>query len=357
MKLLTLTLLPVACAGFALQLAPSASRIVPTMPRTIKDAYATQPTSTSAHHMGGAQIPISLDDVPKLRQVLTTPSFSFGGAAYAAALVTTCNSEFLSPNWILSVGGLAISSVSFASSFLPLSNDAMQLEENEDYPMILGAHIFSASALPLLSVMLWNVVKSQPLLLASTTLVGIGNIAEIFAHSYDGWVYRPDGHAVGGVENVIFSTCLIGGIGLLAASMLASSFGSIVLALSPAILVGSLPFFMDWTKNKGLVYGSQGKTAGVATAVFCTQLHSFWPLLFLIQSYNIIRNAKLILKTDIQPLHVCPSAYAWFSYVVPFGLALSNEAASSSLPLVLGISLLTVLLSDRLETEIVKQYS
>lgn len=362
MKVLTTSFLSAACAVLALQAAPSAasSRLFANKQRTTKPSFPTPRTPTSSTiEVQQQDQPEALAQVPrgvasKLLQVLSKPSFLLGGAAYYVALVVACKSTCLTPEWILSLGGLAVSSVYFARSFRPLTNGNIRLPQDEDFPVILGAHIFSASALPLLSTMLWNVVNSPSLLLISMITMGVGNIAEIMAHFFDGWVFRSGGHAADGTENVIFSACLNSGIALAAASMVPSAF-SVALALTPGILVASIPFTIGWKNGKGIVYGSQGVTSGVATWVFCKKLGSYWPLLFMVQAFNIIRNAKLILKTDVQPLHVGPSVYGWFSYVVPFGLALTK--ANTSLPLVLATCMLTVFLSSRFETEIIKRRS
>lgn len=83
------------------------------------------------------------------------------------------------------------------------------------------------------------------------------------------------------------------------------------------------------------------------------RLRSFWPLLYVVQSFNIIRNVKRVLKTGQQHLHMLPSIYGWLSYVLPFGLAVLPGVSGMPLHVVGAAALASVGLTHALEDAVV----
>jgi len=280
--------------------------------------------------------------------IVKSPSFWLGGASYCVALDSACQSGFGSLPWFASIAGVALASLGMAKSFQFLQDDFL-LEPKEQFPWIFGAHIFSWSAMPLMKSLLGDSIQDDTLFLLSILFMTVGTITEVAGHFHDGWVFRSGGHSAHGVENIILSACIVGSIAMAAASMV-PSLETTLLAFAPVAGVLAIPWLGSWQDNKGLVYAIQGSVSGVATWVFCHELESLWPLMFLVQALNIVRVSKRLMERDVQVLHLLPSVYGWFSYVMPFGLAAVSP--KSSLFMVMTCCLGSVWLADAIETEI-----
>jgi hypothetical protein len=285
-------------------------------------------------------------------KVLPKPLFAASLGAYLAVLVVANHpsTEAFSPKWFACLPMLWRASMYIGKSVLPCVTGKIAISDAL-FPTLFGVHVFSATALPLLTSILVPHLPNEnsvKLLFASMAMMTIGAISEIIGHFYDRWVFSSGGHAADGIENVIFSVCLNGGFSFLAAAFFPTT-RNIALACIPPAFLALLPTVMPWQKGKKFVYGSQTITAGLAAAAFGVHFRSAWPALYFVQAFNIIRNGGRILSTGIQGLHIMPSAVGWFSYMAPFGLAIHPATRSASVPIVALVSILTILGTDQAE--------
>jgi hypothetical protein len=285
-------------------------------------------------------------------KVLHKPLFATSLGTYLAALVVANHpsTEAFSSKWFACLPMLWKSSMYIGKSVLPCVTGNIAISDSL-FSTMFGVHVFSATALPLLTSILVPHLPNENgvmLMFASMAMMTIGAISEVIGHSYDRWVYSSGGHAASGIENVIFCVCLNAGFSFLAAAFFPTT-RNIALACIPPAVLALLPTVMPWQKGKKYVFGSQTITSGLAAAAFGVHFQSAWPALFFVQAFNIIRNAKRILSTGIQDLHTMPSVVGWFSYMAPFGLAIHPATRSAPVPIVALVSLLTMLGTDQYE--------
>lgn len=291
-------------------------------------------------------------DYSTMNAALCLAGGSFG---LGYGLVKACSNRALSSDWWKAFPAIFISCFITGRSLLPYSKGRIDITESV-FLRLVGAHLFSTTSAPLLTSILWPEMKKsvqKGILIFSMTLACIGMFAEVIAHFQDRWLFMKGGHAADGVENIIFSVCLVGSFSFLAAALVPST-ASLFFACFPPLMTLLIPAFMPWSNAKAIVYGSQSLVTFGTTAVFMRYSGSAWPLLYGVQAVNVIRNGKRILKTGHQALHVFPSVYGWFSYIFPFALALNPGTKSAGLWVVLLASVLSVVATDMIERQMLK---
>ena len=289
-------------------------------------------------------------------------SILYGGTGvigYAMGLKRACTLPALSQDWLFSLPIIALSSYSIARSLLPFAITTGRGIDVSDsvFSRNLGAHLFSATAIPILSSLmlpLLNQVQQVRVLFVSMGLMTMGSISEVLAHFKDGWVFGKGCRALDGLENAIFWVGLCGAFSFLSAAFSPTA-QIICLAGVPPALLTYLGATKPWHEVKGPTIATQTITTIVACAVFIRRFRSTWPLLFFAQSFNIVRNSSRIIASKNQNLHLLPSAYGWFSYVIPFALSLHPLTRSASLFIVLSSSAVTIIGTDILERRIIRQ--
>jgi len=322
------------------------------------DQTSTSSSKTNKEPLFVARnMPSIVEKVP-LFVVGDKPSLVTGVVGFVAGLfLATCKATApFSLKWIASIQVLLLSSYTIARSLNP-SNDSIVINKEAFY-RIFAAHLFSATALPLLTAMLHPLMKTNvqvSILLFSMTLIFIGSMSEIVGHFRDRWEFVDGCHASEGTENFIFSISLSGGFSFLAAAFAPTSI-NIGLACVPVLALFLAKWMLGWKGARVIHFSTTMITSGTANFVLIRQMSSLWPLLYFVQAINIIRNAKLLLKTENQHLHLLPSVYGWFSYTVPFALALNPFAKFASLPVVTGVGMLTVFASNHVEQLILKNH-
>lgn len=289
---------------------------------------------------------------------LRSRSLSTGVAGYLAGLFVATRKATvpLSAAWCASIPLMLLSSYAIARSFQ--SSEGSLAVTEKAFSRVFAAHVFSATALPLLATMLLPLFESRAQVatfMFSMALMAAGSVAEILAHFRDRWEFVAGCRALEGAENFVFSAGLNGGFSFLAAAFSPTPL-HLGLAAAPVLALCLANARMPWKRVKVFNYILQMITAGTANVVLIRKLSSLWPLLYFVQAYNIIHNAGLILKTGNQHLHLMPTVYGWFSYVVPFALAVHESTKSAALPVVAGASLLSVFGAHRLEQFIVKNF-
>ena len=283
-----------------------------------------------------------------------TPKFWLGLVAYFATVNNAYKSPFGSLKWSLNVAGIVPSVFTIVQPMLnlPLINESLKLEKKKDFVTVFSAHLFSATALPLLTAILWTHVANTSLLLASMACMSIGSVAEIVGHFRDGWVFSKGSYAESGFENFIFTAGMASAFGLLAASFYPTRFVYFT-ALLPVLI--TTPFMRDW-KNVGVAkIASFFLSSTVLLVAMTLKFNSPWPMVYFAQAFNIVRNSGAIIETGVQPLHALTSVYGWFSYIVPFGLSCLYAGSKWSIaaPIALTSAAVSIVLSSWAEKRIV----
>jgi len=276
-------------------------------------------------------------------------------AMYSGSVCGACSSSFASFPWLIYLLAAMLAGVLFSSQTYEIVRNTLwsDIIDKKDYVAVLAAHLFSATALPLLVATLWShpssYASSNLFLILSAVVQSIGSGAEILAHFRDGWVFGFGGHAEHGTENIIFTFGLVGAFALLAVSF-SPSIKSIGMNALPLLLI--LPCIGRWEKSKKNVYAAQFLSSMSLAASIFQETRSPWPMLIFAQAFNIIRVTFRIKKTKIQKLHLCPSIYGWASYVLTFGLAQTYSNVSA--PVAFAVTAMTIYLTDMLEKAIIK---
>lgn len=120
----------------------------------------------------------------------------------------------LSQSWFCSVHVLVLASYAIARSMLPFTNMGNGIDVSDDmFARNLGAHIFSATAIPIMSSLqlpLFDQIQQMLVMCFSMGLLTLGSISEIMAHFKDAWVFKKGCNALDGSENAIFGSACAG---------------------------------------------------------------------------------------------------------------------------------------------------
>jgi len=313
--------------------------------------FPGRPSSAST-----AGIPYELERETSERTAYCLLYRGTGMLGYAMGLRRACTMPVLSQGWFCSLPVLVLASYAIARSMLPFANMGNGIDVSDDmFARNLGAHIFSATAIPILSSLelpLFNQVQQKLVMLFSMGLMVIGSISEIMAHFKDAWVFKKGCNALDGSENAVFWVGLCGGFSFFAAAF-SPNVWSLSLASIPPLFLIYLAATKPWHKVKGLTIATQTLTTIALSATVAMRFRSKWPLLFFVQSLNIVRNSSRIIATENQNLHLLPSVYGWFSYIFPFAFSLHKATQTASLLTVLSFCALTIIGSDIVERRII----
>lgn len=288
----------------------------------------------------------------------TISSLFYGGTGilgYAMGLCGSCTMPILSRGWFYSLPMLVLSSYAIARSILPFAHMGNGIDVSDNiFVQNFGAHIFSTTSVPILTSLMLpqlNQVKQRLFFFFSMGLILMGSCSEIIAHFRDAWAFKKGCKALDGSENAILWVGLCGGFSFFAAAF-SPSILSLFLAIIPPAFLTYLATTKPWGEVKVLAIITQIFTTIVASTTFMKQFKSAWPLLFFVQSFNIVRNSSRIIATEEQNLHILPSAYGWFSYVFPFALSLHPATQTMNLFTILSSCVLTIIISDIIERRI-----
>ena len=281
-----------------------------------------------------------------------------GFACYALVLRNVCLTPLFTPTWCVNQLVLMATSLMLAASLLPMMVKGLDARMGVRFWTVLsGAHIFASTAPAVLFAMLTPILSSTAstvLIAFSGVLITIGGLAEIYAHCLDGWWFHEGAEAADGGPNKVFSVCLVGSFAFLALATSPSMLGLLgACALPATVAAKALAAKQPWKQQKPFVYASQGVASMLTCVALGVRLRSLWPLLYFVQSFTIVRNGKRILQTGEQHLHCLPSVYGWFSYVVPFGLAVHPATTAAPLLAVAAVGAVSVWATGALEDAIV----
>lgn len=250
-----------------------------------------------------------------------------------------------------------LSSLALGRSTLPFATQGSHIDVPPGmYARLLGLHILGMTSLPVLGSMMWphlHGVAQKVSFLISALLGATGSLSEVRAHFLDSWVFEDGCEAHEGDSNAVFIAGLTGGFAFQAAAFYPGPL-SFALAGSSVALLLFRAAVKPWKESKkayGMPLNAVAST--VVCVAFVAKLQSAWPLLFFVQSVNIIRATKRILETKNQDLHYFTILYGWFSYIFPFALSLHPATRAASLWTVLGACAASILAADIVERKII----